>query len=123
MNNPFKITDLPNNTWSVTWPGFEYNVVNNPDKADKLLGILFNEVEVEEAMVGVVKAGESNFNECETMHLSWIAWHAHPAAHARHLARFTIPGVRFLTLAQAEKFKDIMEKRLAWRRLSNKAWE
>lgn len=123
MKSYFVINDLPNNTWSVTWPGYEYNVVNNPDKANKLLSILFNEVEVDEAMVGVVEEGKSDFSNCETMHISWIAWHAQPEGTARHLARFIIPGVRFLTVTQAEKFKDIMEKRLAWRRLSNKAWE
>ncbi len=123
MKSYFVLNDLPNNTWSVTWPGYEYNVVNNPDKANKLLDILFNEVEVDYAMIGVLKEGKSNFDECETMHINWIAWHSQPESTARHLARFTIPGVRFSTLAHAEKFKDIMEKRLAWRRLSNKAWE
>jgi len=35
-----------------------------------------------------------------------------------------VVGCKFFVLEQAEKFKEIMEKRLAWRRLSGgRKWE
>ena len=49
----FVLTDLPDNSWSVSWPGYEMDVVNNPVKATNLLKILFDEVEVDEVMLGV----------------------------------------------------------------------
>lgn len=121
MDNPFKLTDLPDNTWAVSWPGFEYNVVNNPGKAHNLLDILFNEVKVTGAMLGCHEYNHPD--KFETMHINLSAWCRDSRALAEHVVdHHIITGCKFDTLEEAEKFKDIMEKRLAWRRLSNAKW-
>lgn len=112
----FVLTDLPDNTWSVSWPGYEHVVVDNPRKADSLLKILFDEVGVDEARLGVHEHNRPN--TFETMYINWIAWHQTPEAAARHVVRHHIVvGCKFAKEDQARKFKLIMEQRLAWRRL------
>ena len=117
MKNYFVLNDLPNGSWSVTWPGYEYNVANNPDKVLTLLEILFDHVGVEEAMIGVQESGRDN--DWRTMHISNILWfEEHSRKYmASRLAGYTIPGVKFKDLYEAEKFKTHMEQRLAWKRL------
>ncbi len=126
MISPFVINDLPNGTCSVTWPGHEYNVVNNPDQALTLLEILFEVVGVEEAMIGVQEPGRDN--DWRTWHISSLLWlddreqrlmASRLANYVVPLANYVVPGVRFTDIYQAEKFKDHMEQRLAWKRLSN----
>ena len=122
MKNYFVLSDLPKGGWSVTWPGYEYNVVNNPSKALTLLEILFEHVGVETAMIYVHESGRDN--DRNTMHISGIIWleeHSRQYA-AEKLARYTIPGVRFQDRFEAEKFKTHMEQRLAWKRLGG-AWK
>ena len=118
----FVLNDLPDNSWSVSWPGYEYVVVDNPVKADNLLKILFNEVGADEAVLAVHRYNAPDRGDI--LHLSWISWQSHPDAVARHVVDHQIVvGCKFPTLEQAEKFKLIMERRLAWKRLSGgKAW-
>jgi len=117
VNNYFVLNDLPNGEWSVTWPGYEYNVVNNPAKVLTLLEIMFDYVGVDEAMIGVQESGRDN--DWNTMHISGMLWlEEHSRRHlAERLARYTIPGVRFRDQYEAGKFKTHMEQRLAWKRL------
>lgn len=119
VNSPFIINDLPDGTYSVTWPGHEYRVVNDAAKALRLLEIMFDVVGVDEAMIGVQESGRDN--DWDTWHISNILWFdEHSREHmAWEMTKYTIPGVRFTDQYQAEKFKDHMEKRLAWKRLSN----
>lgn len=114
MKSYFVLKDLPDGTWCVTWPGHEYNVVNEPAKALTLLEIMFEHVGVSEAMIAVQKSGRDN--DWNTMHISSILWlEEHSRQHlAERLARYTIPGVRFQDQYEAEKFKTHMEQRLAW---------
>jgi len=124
MTDRFIINDLPNGTYSVTWPGYERNVVNNPGKVLKLLEILFDVVGVDEAMIGVQESGRDN--DWHTMHISNFAWLDVNGRKriAQRLAEYVIPGVRFTDVYQAEKFKAHMEKLLVWARLSNgQSWE
>ena len=124
MTDRFVINNLPNGTYSVSCPGFEYNVVNNPGKVLKLLEILFDVVGVDEAMIGVQESGRDN--DWRTMHISSMLWFDdRDREHmAKRLAEYTIPGVRFTDIYQAEKFKDHMDKRLMWSRLSNETkWD
>ena len=115
----FVLNDLPDGSWSVCWPGYEYVVVNNPVKADNLLKILFDEVGAEEAMLAVHQYNAPDRQD--TLHLSWIAWHHHPDAAARRVVdHHVVVGCKFPTLEQAQKFKLIMEQRLAWKRLGGK---
>jgi len=119
MTDKFIINDLPNGTYSVTWPGHEHIVVNNPGKVLKLLEIMFDVVGVDEAMIGLYERGRDN--HWRTMHISNMLWlEDHVREHmAKRLAEYTIPGVRFTDIYQAEKFKNHMEKLLVWARLSN----
>jgi len=118
----FVINDLPDNYWSVSWPGYEEVVVNNTNKAANLLKILFDEVGVDNAILGLQH--RSNSEKFETMHISWIAWHQNPEAAARHsVDYYLIVGCKFAKESEAREFKLIMERRLAWKRLSGgKAW-
>ena len=117
----FVLTDLPDNAWSVSWPGYEMVVVNNATKASNLLTILFDEVGVDEAQLGVHEYNKPD--KFETMHISQAAWFQDHKATARYVAELhIIVGCKFAKEDQARKFKTIMEKRLAWRRLSGKAW-
>lgn len=117
MKSYFILNDLPNGEWSVCWPGYEYNVVDNPQKAMTLLEIMFDHVGVDEAMIGVQH--RSGHGDIETMHISSILWlEEHSREHmAKRLAEYTIPAVKFRDQYEAEKFKLHMEQRLAWRRL------
>jgi len=118
----FVINDLPDGTWSVCWPGYEHNVVNNPNKVLTLLEIMFEHVGVDEAMIGVHHPNEDNV--LYTKHISCLLWLDERSREhcARDLARYTIPAVRFHDRYQAEKFKLHMEQRLAWKRLGG-AWK
>jgi hypothetical protein len=123
MTTPFIINDLPNGTYSVTWPNYEYDVVNDAGKALKLLEIMFDVVGVDEAMIGVQESGRDN--DWRTWHISNMLWvEEHSREHmAKILADYVVPGVRFTDVYQAEKFKYHMEKLLAWKQLTNgKAW-
>lgn len=117
MKSYFVLNDLPNGDWSVSWPGYEYSVVNNPGKAMTLLEIMFDHVGVDEAMVGVQESGRDN--DWKTMHISKYVWFDESSREhmAKQLAHYTIPGVRFHDQYEAEKFKTHMEQRLAWKRL------
>lgn len=122
MKSYFVINDLPNGKWSVTWPGYEYNVVNNPAKVLTLLEILFDHVGVEEAMIGVQESGRDN--DWNTLYISSILWYQDDRSRehvAKRIAEYTVPGVQFNDQYEAEKFKDHMEQRLAWKRLGG-AW-
>lgn len=117
MKSYFVLNDLPNGDWVVSWPGYEYNVVNNPGKAMTLLEIMFDHVGVDEAMVDVQH--RSGHGDCATMHVSKYVWVDERSREhmARQLAEYTIPAVRFRDQYEAEKFKTHMEQRLAWKRL------
>lgn len=119
VNSPYLINDLPNGTYSVTWPGYEVVLVNDAAKALRLLEIMFDVVGVDEAMIGVQEDGRDN--DWRTMHISNVLWFdEHSREHmAWEMAKYRVPGVRFTDRYQAEKFKDHMEKRLMWKRLSN----
>lgn len=119
MKTYFVINDLPDGTYSVSWPGYEHKIVDNPGKVLTLLEIMFDVVGVDEAMIGVQESGRDN--DWRTMHISGMLWFEDRGREhiAKSLSKYTIPGVRFTDIYQAEKFKDHLEKRLAWRRLSN----
>jgi len=112
----FVLNDLPDNTWSVCWPGYEYVVVNNPAKAANLLNILFDDIQVEEAMLGVHEYNKPD--KVETMHIHWGAWHQNPEGSARYVVdHHVVVGCKFAKEQEARKFKLLMEQRLAWKRL------
>ena len=112
----FVLTDLPDNHWSVSWPGYEMVVVNNANKAKNLLKILFDEVGVDEAMLGVHEYNKPD--KFETMHIGQAAWFQDPDATAIYVSELhTVVACKFAKEDQARKFKLHMEQRLAWKRL------
>lgn len=117
----FVINDLMDNSYSVTWPGYEAVVCNNEAKFANLLKILFNELEVEDAVFAVKK--EEYSGEELIVTIPWMTYHQNPSSAARFLERhYSVVGCKFDTRELAEAFKLNMERRLAWRRLSGKAW-
>lgn len=118
-DSPFVIEKYANDTYSVTWPGHVCSVVNNPAKALKLLEILFDVVGVDQAMI----ITEDHYRDKRTMYISNVVWYQDDRTRefvASRVAKWTVPGVRFTDIYQAEKFKDHMEKLLMWKILSNK---
>ena len=118
VNSPYVINDLPNGNYSVTWPGHEVVLVNNPGKALRLLEIMFEVVGVDEAIIGVQESGRDVTSHMYISNMLWLEDRGRELM-AKRLSNYVVPGVRFTDIYQAEKFKDHMEKRLAWKRLSN----
>ena len=52
MSTYFKIDDLRDG-WAVTWPGFEQRFCNTEDKIKNLLAVLFDDIGLWEAQLGV----------------------------------------------------------------------
>ena len=112
----FVLNDLPGNSWSVSWPGYEMVVVNNPIKAKNLLAILFDDIGVVEAMLGVHEYNKPD--QIETMYLNESAWFQDQEGAARYVSdHHIVVGCKFIKEDEARKFKLIMEQRLAWKRL------
>lgn len=117
----FVLTDVPDGSWSVSWPGYEMVVVNNPAKAENLLKILFDEVKVTEVTLGVHE--ENRPDNFLTMHINEAAWFQDPKGTARYVVDcHVVTGCKFNEEEHARKFKKIMDQRLAWRRLSGRGW-
>lgn len=121
VKTPFVIKDLPDQAWSVSWPGYEYVLVNNENKAKHLLEILFETVKVNEAQLALRREGWSE-EKTEIMHVGVGAWWQDPTGLSRHLAEFIVTGIKFNELVEAEHFKQHMDQRLMWRRLGG-AWQ
>ena len=115
------IKDLPDRAWSVSWPGYEYVLVNNEIKAQHLLEILFDTVKATEAQLAVRREGWSE-EKTEIMHIGEAGWFQDPKGLSRYLTQFIVTGIKFNELSQAEHFKQHMDQRLMWRRLGG-AWK
>ena len=123
MSSAFVINDLCDPAWSVSWPGYEMVVCDNERKATNLLKILFDEIEVEDAVLAV-KVTEYSDKDY-TITIPWMTYHQNPDSAGSFLVRnHSVIGCKFFVLEQAEKFKYAMEKRLAWQKLSGgRKWE
>jgi len=115
-SGPFEITDLdPAWGWTVTWPGFEMAVADSSRKVSNLLGILFDELGLEQAHLCVLLVN----GEFETFTIDRTGY---AQAQGDYLTdyvtgQYRVGGVRFRQEHQAQAFLEIMEQRLAWRRL------
>lgn len=116
LTTPFKLKDLPDSSWSVSWPGYEYVLVNNQNKAQHLLEILFDTVKVSEAQLAVRREGRRE-DETEILHIDVAAWWQDKMSLSKYLTDFIIEGIKFNTLNEAQKFKEQMDQRLMWRRM------
>ncbi len=117
---PFELTDLPSGCWFVGWPGYEDHVVNNQIKVQSLLKILFEEIKVERAQLGVTV----NNSELETYSIDSSLWYLADDSRdhlSHHIAStFVVGGATFETESQARLFLEILQKRLLWARLGGK---
>lgn len=118
----FVIKDLMDNSYSVSWPGYESHVCDNTIKARNLLKILFDEINLEDVDLAVKK--EEYSGDEFVVSIPWMTYMQNPDRSGDFLMRhYSVVGVKFNTRDQAEQFKLIMERRLAWTRLSGKAWQ
>ena len=117
VKTPFVLTDLSDRTWSVSWPGYEYSVVNTVNKAHKLLKILFEDIKVDRAQMAILWQQETDLTRARTLEIDAAAWSGDDSAAADYLAGNAVLAVKFNQLDQAQAFKQNMEQRLVWRRL------
>lgn len=120
LKTPFVIRDLPQG-WSVSWPGYEYVLVNNFKKAGQLLEILFDAIKINEAQLAIRKETWSE-DRTEILHVGVSAWWQDPHGLAQYLTDFVVTGIKFNELTEAEQFKQHMDQRLMWRKLGG-AWK
>ena len=125
MNTHFKILDLDSKCQAVTWPGFEVVFCNTEHKIKTLLGVLFDDMRVWEAHLGVVpwhtpRGNMSDPRVIQNLSLSSTAW-LENADVAWHMLRDRlVVGVKFGQPGQARQFVDLMQQRLMWHRLGGK---
>lgn len=118
-SGPFTLNDLPHG-WSVAWPDYEHVVVNNPKKLTRLLEMLFDELKLDQAQLGILL----NNGEFEIYHIDSMLWYGRDSRDqlVEHvLGTFTIAGVKFDDESPARKFLAMMEKRYIWLKLGG-AW-
>lgn len=118
MSTYFKIDDLQDG-WAVTWPGFEQRFCNTEHKIKTLLAVLFDDIGLWEAQLGV-QPWHSVLDpaKAKTEYLSRLIWHRNPEDVVRYLMQdLMVVGVRFDLKQQARQFVDCMQQRLMWERL------
>lgn len=117
MNSPFILNDLCDDTWSVTWPTFQAS--NKYDTmAFDILTFVFSEVKPNRVGLGVTL---DNYFEADTSIL-WVDDDVYTtditAEYSHYLYKnYKIFGAVFEKQQDAEKFKDLLEKRYVWQLL------
>lgn len=109
--------DLPDNCWSVSWPGYEYHVVNSGVKARRLLEILFDLIGVDRACLAVTPLRGTDPDKFSILEIDVSAWWQSAQHAAEHVEGFAVTAVKFREHDQAEKFKTHLEQRYIWRKL------
>jgi hypothetical protein len=118
MKSPFKLIDLPQG-YSVSWPGYEHVFCDNSlPKWRSLLGVLFDDLGLFEVCLAMTEWYEPGTN-ARLYYLKSTAFHITRPDWLLNLipAGLITVGVKFDELSQAEKFIELMEQRLAWKRL------
>jgi hypothetical protein len=108
MSNPFKLTDLPNNTWLVTWA--ENNFVHNARQRDKLVDIVFRDIGCREVGLGITL----NSGELETLWISDREYYQRFTMTYGWEDMYVVGGIVFLWEQEARAFYHLLESRLAW---------
>jgi hypothetical protein len=108
MSNPFKITDLPDNTWAVSWP--DNNFVSNARHRDKLVDILFREIGCREVGLGI----KLNNGELETLWIGEKNYFQRSEITCGWEDMYVVGGIIFVHEHEARTFHQLMESRLAW---------
>lgn len=109
MNNErFILNDLPDGSWSVVWnPDHWVNGIYKLSSVVRLLGILFNDIKVDEAILAVDRGRGVHDS---ILYIKQTAYYETNGKVAEWLDDYIIRGVKFKELAQAEAFKDHLEK-------------
>ena len=118
MKSPFKLMDLPRG-YSVSWPGYEHVFCDNSlPKWRSLLGVLFNDLDLFEVCLAMTDWHEPGTN-AKLLYLKSTAYHTTRSDLLLNLipTHLITVGVKFDELSQAEKFIELMEQRLVWKRL------
>lgn len=122
LKSYFVVRDLPDGTWSVSWPGYEYHMVSTVNKAHNLLKILFEDIKVDRARLAILWQNETDLNRARTLEIDAAAWWGDDSATADYLAGNVVLAVKFDQLKQAESLKNNLEQRFLWRRLGGE-WQ
>lgn len=115
MNSPFVLYDLPSkNDWAVTWPSFGERFTQR--MKFNLLETIFKEVKCQEVGLGI---GIDEKDETTVMWIKDDIWQMNITQEYSHYlyTNYNIRGAVFHSLDEAEKFKDILEKRYVWQTL------
>lgn len=120
--SPFQLTDVPNG-WVVSWPDYVTAVAKNERQIHNLLKILFDEIGVWQAHLGVMPDN----GETETYSVDSMAWHQEDSGKylAEHIAsRYVVSGVYFQAEHEdhARQFLEHLEKRYIWLKLGGGHW-
>ena len=113
MNSPFQILDA-NKDWAVVWPSFSDKFTDK--MRFNLLDLVFREIKCYEVGLGIAD------NTKDDPTIMWIKQDIFfsdlTEEYTQYLYKYYhIGGVVFHKLAEAEQFKDILEKRYAWQLL------
>lgn len=112
MNSPFQLTDI-NNDWAVVWPSFSDKFTDR--MKFNLLECVFKEIKCFEVGLGIADDG----TEATIMWIKEdIFFSELTEEYTQYLYKYYhIGGVVFHELGEAEKFKEILEKRYVWQLL------
>lgn len=112
MSNPFEILDV-NKNWAVVWPTF--NDYFTDKMKFNLLDCIFKEINCTEVGLGVTLGKD----EESILWINQTIWFSDlTEEYMKYLYRFyNITGAVFHKLSEAEKFKEILEKKYSWQLL------
>ena len=118
MTSPFKIVDLPNRTWAVSWP--EMKPVKDIITGKRLFEMVESINTSSEVGFGIERVGTKTDGELE---ICWVKDYIMCEKHEReHYAdwlctMYTVLGVVFHKEEDARKLLYELEKRLTWKSL------
>lgn len=121
-HGPFSIDKLEHG-WFVSWPGYESVVVNTPGKVRRLFEILFDEMNLAKAQLGVIPVKRDFL----IYHIDCSLWYANDAITVTNLttdiiSKYTVTGANFDQESQATEFLKILEKHYIWKKIGGKQW-
>jgi hypothetical protein len=104
---PFTINDLPGGDWSVVWNPLYWNSgIYKRNSMVKLLDILFNDIQVDEAELAVDRGKQESI-----LYLDRTAYYQNGEKLVDYLLDgYTVRGVRFAQLEKATAFKQHLDQ-------------
>lgn len=107
MTSPFKLIDLPSGRWAVTWVDqLNTNESRLMPKGDRVLDIIFTEMRLFEARLGILLNG----GELDILTIDAGAFHQSISRAVDFLSLYIVAGSIFDTETQAQQFLQIAEK-------------